>query len=63
MTTNAQASPLARLTANLEELGLGAVAPVVPDYVGLVADGEKDLVTALLEITDAQMAANVFHNN
>lgn len=42
MTTNAQASPLARLTANLEELGLGAVAPVVPDYVGLVADGEKD---------------------
>ena len=57
MTTNAQASPLARLTANLEELGLGAVAPVVPDCVGLVADGEKDLATALLEITDAQMAA------
>lgn len=57
MTTSARASPLARLTANLEELGLGAVAPVVPDCVGLVADGEKDLVTALLEITDAQMAA------
>lgn len=57
MTTNARASPLARLTANLEELGLGAVAPVVPDCVGLVADGEKDLVTAPLEITDAQMAA------
>lgn len=56
MTTNVQASPLIRLTANLEELGLGAMAPVVPDYVRLVANGEKDLVTALLEITDAQMA-------
>lgn len=57
MTAGAQASPLNRLAANLEELGLGAMAPVVPDYVRLVADGEKDLVTALLEITDAQLAA------
>lgn len=56
MTTNVQASPLLRLTANLEELGLGAMAPVIPDYVRLVANGEKDLVTALLEITDAQLA-------
>ena len=55
MTAGAQASPLNRLAANLEELGLGAMAPVVPDYVRLVADGEKDLVTALLEITDAQL--------
>lgn len=57
MTAGAQASPLNRLAANLEELGLGVMAPVVPDYVRLVADGENDLVTALLEITDAQLAA------
>lgn len=57
MTTAVQASPLNRLSANLEALGLGAMAPMVPDYVRLVADGERDLVTAMLEMTAAQLAA------
>ena len=57
MSAAAQASPLNRLAANLEELGLGDMASSVPDYVRLVADGEKDLVEAMLELTDAQVAA------
>ena len=57
MSATAQASPLNRLAANLEELGLDGMASSVPEYVRLVADGEKDLVTALLELTDAQVAA------
>ena len=51
MSAAVQASPLNRLTANLEELGLEGMAPSVPEYVRLVADGRKDLVTALLELT------------
>ncbi len=54
-----QASPLNRLEANLEALGLDAVAPMVPDYVRLVADGERDLVSALLDMTDAQLASKL----
>ena len=57
MSAAVQASPLNRLSANLEELGLGAIAPMVPDYVRLVADGQRDLVTAMLEMTSAQLAA------
>lgn len=57
MSAAVQASPLNRLAANLEELGLGGMASSVPEYVGLVADGRKDLVTAMLELTDAQVAA------
>lgn len=57
MSAAAQASPLNRLAANLEELGLGGMASSVPEYVRLVADGEKDLVSAMLELTDAQIAA------
>lgn len=56
MSAAVQASPLNRLTANLEELGLEGMASSVPEYVRLVADGRKDLVTALLELTDAQVA-------
>lgn len=56
MTTNMQASPLNRLSSNLEVLGLGDMAAVLPDYVRLVADGEKDLVSTLLELTDKQLA-------
>lgn len=55
MTALQQASPLNRLTANLEALGLDAMAPLVPDYVRLVGDGRKDLVTALLDMTNAQL--------
>ena len=56
MSAAVQASPLNRLAANLEELGLEGMASSVPDYVRLVADGKKDLVTAMLELTDAQVA-------
>ena len=59
MSAAVQASPLNRLSANLEALGLDAVAPMVPDYVRLVADGERDLVTAMLEMTEAQLATKL----
>ena len=57
MSAAARASPLNRLAANLEEPGLDGMASSVPDCVRLVADGKKDLVTALLELTDTQVAA------
>ena len=56
MSAAVQASPLNRLAANLEELGLEGMASSVPEYVGLVADGRKSLVDAMLELTDAQIA-------
>lgn len=56
MSAAAQASPLNRLAANLEELGLEGMASSVPEYVRLVADGRKSLVDAMLELTDAQIA-------
>ena len=59
MSAAVQASPLNRLSANLEALGLDAVAPMVPDYVRLVADGKRDLVTAMLEMTEAQLATKL----
>lgn len=54
-----QASPLNRLSANLEALGLETIAPMVPDYVRLVADGQRDLVSAMLEMTDAQLSTKM----
>ena len=45
MSAAVQASPLNRLAANLEELGLEGMASSVPEYVRLVADGRKSLVT------------------
>jgi len=59
MTAAVQASPLNRLSANLESLGLDAMAPLVPDYVRLVADGERDLVSAMLEMTEAQLSTKL----
>lgn len=56
MSAPAQASPLNRLSANLEALGMAEVAPMVPEYVRMVADGERDFVGALLELTSAQLA-------
>ena len=46
MSAAVQASPLNRLAANLEELGLEGMASSVPEYVRLVADGRKSLVDA-----------------
>ena len=59
MSAAVQASPLSRLSANLEALGLDAVAPMVPDYVRLVADGQRDLVSAMLEMTEAQLSTKL----
>ena len=56
MSAAVQASPLNRLAANLEELGLEGMASSVPEYVRLVADGRKGLVDAMLELTDAQIS-------
>lgn len=59
MTGATQASPLNRLSSNLEKLGLDAMSPLVPDYVRMVGNGEKDLVAALLEMTQAQLATKL----
>jgi len=59
VTAAVQASPLNRLFANMEALGLGEMAPLVPDYVRLVGSGERDFVGALLEMTDAQLASKL----
>ncbi len=47
MSAAVQASPLGGLATNLEELGLEGMASSVPEYVRLVADGKKDLVTTM----------------
>ena len=63
MSAGGQGSPLNRLAANLEELGLEGMASSVPEYVRLVADGRKDLVGAMLELTDARVAAKRRHDD
>jgi DNA replication protein DnaC len=45
-----------RIRANLEELGLDAMA-AAPEYSSLVAAGAKSFPEALLEMTDAQVAS------
>ena len=46
-----------RIRANLEELGLDAMAASAPEYSSLVAAGAKSFPEALLEMTDAQVAS------
>lgn len=46
-----------RTRANLEELGLDAMAASAPEYSRLVAEGAKSFPEALLEMTDAQVSA------
>ena len=52
-----ESSPYMRAQANLSELRLDEMAASLPDYVGLVADGERDLAQAMAETTDSEVAA------
>ena len=47
----------ARAVANLEALMLTQMASLLPDYVRLVADGERDFCQALAEMTRVEVAA------
>lgn len=55
--TGAEGSVSERIRNNLEELGLDAMAASAAEYSGLVAEGAKSFPEALLEMTDAQVAA------
>lgn len=46
-----------RTRSNLEELGLDAMASLAGEYSALVGSGAKSFPEALLEMTDAQVAA------
>ena len=52
-----ESSPYVRAQANLSELGLHEMCASLPDYVRMVAEGERDLVSALAEMTSAEVAA------
>ena len=55
--TGPEGSVSERIRGNLEELGLDAMASSAPEYSRLVATGAKSFPEALLEMTDAQVAA------
>lgn len=52
-----EASAPERARNNLEELGLDAMAASAAEYSALVASGSKTFAQALMEMTDAQVAA------
>lgn len=52
-----ESSPYVRAQANLSELGLHEMCASLPDYVRMVAEGERDLVSALAEMTASEVAA------
>ena len=52
-----EASPYERLRNNLAALRLGEMSAMLPSYMDAVASGERDLCGALLEMTDAEVAA------
>lgn len=51
------ASAPERARNNLEELGMDAMASSAAEYAALVASGAKTFPQALMEMTDAQVAA------
>ena len=52
-----EASAPERARNNLEELGMDAMASSAAEYAALVAGGSKTFSQALMEMTDAQVAA------
>lgn len=52
-----ESSPYVRARANLSELGLDRMCAAMPDYVRMVADGERDFAQAVAEMTQAEVAA------
>ena len=57
MATLDEGGSAARAVANLEALKLTQMASLLPDYVRLVADGERDFCQALAEMTRVEVAA------
>lgn len=52
-----EASPYERLRNNLATLRLGEMSAMLPTYMDAVADGSRDFTGALLEMTEAEVAA------
>ena len=53
----AEASPFVRAQSNLSMLKLDQMAASLPDYMRLVSEGEADFVSALAEMTAAEVGA------
>ena len=53
----AEGSPSIRAQANLSALGLHEMAASLPDYVRMVAAGERSFASALEEMTRVEVAA------
>ena len=53
----AEGSPSIRAQANLSALGLHEMAASLPDYVRMVAAGERGFASALEEMTRVEVAA------
>ena len=52
-----ESSPYMRAQANLAELKLDRMAAAMPDYVRMVAGGERDFAQAIAEMTESEVAA------
>ena len=57
MSAVAEASPSIRARDNLSALGLHEMAAALPDYVRMVAAGERDFCSALDDMTRVEVAA------
>lgn len=52
-----ESSPYIRAQANLSELKLDQMSAAMPDYVRMVANGDRDFAQAVAEMTQAEVAA------
>lgn len=52
-----ESSPYIGAQANLSELKLDRMCAAMPDYVRMVADGERDLAQAIAEMTESEVTA------
>ena len=52
-----ESSPYLRAQANLSELTLDRMSAAMPDYVRMVADGDRDFAQAMAEMTDSEVVA------
>lgn len=52
-----ESSPYMRAQSNLSELKLDQMSAAMPDYVRMVADGEREFAQALAEMTESEVAA------
>lgn len=57
MAALSESSPYMRAQANLSELKLDQMCAAMPDYVRMVADGERDFAQAVAEMTESEVAA------